>query len=324
MPKPRAAPPAGAIDFDVIVIGAGPAGMSAALVLARCRHSVLVVDSGKPRNAAARGVHAYLTRDGISPLELRALGRQELRRYRVTVRAGEAVSAKGARGGFRVLLASGEALRSRGLVIATGVRDRIPDIPGLAPLYGKSVHHCPFCEGWEERDRPLAVYGKGKAGHGLALKLKAWSADVVLVSDGPSGLRSRPRRELEAEGIALLEERIAAVEGIRGRLRRIRFADGSTLERAAMFFATGHEQSCDLALQLGCSFTRSGAVRTGRGEKTCVPRLYVVGDASRDVQLSIFAAAEGVKAAVFLHAELDQMKRTERRRKTSAKGRNQA
>ncbi len=300
---------------EVVVVGAGPAGLSAALVLARCRHQVLVLDSGRPRNAAAQGVHAFLTRDGVEPLALRRLGRRDLRHYGVTVRRAEVEKARRRGAAFELELRGGRRLRAHSVVLATGVRDRLPEIAGLRELYGKSVHHCPFCDGWESRDRALAAYGRGKAGYELALKLTAWSADVALFSDGPSGLKRERRRLLAVHRIPLHEQRIAALEGRDGRLQRIRLTDGTAIARQSLFLATGADQSCDLAAQLGCVFTRQGRVRTRRGERTGVPLLYVAGDASHDVQLAVLAAAEGVKAAVYLHSDLDE----ERRRRLRAR-----
>jgi thioredoxin reductase len=294
---------------EVVVVGAGPAGLSAALVLARCRHQVLVIDSGRPRNAAAQGVRGFLTRDGVPPLALRSLGRRDLRRYGVAVRRDAVERARRRGGEFELELRGGGRLRAHALVLATGLRDRLPEIPGLRELYGRSVHHCPFCDGWENRDRAIAVYGRGKAGYEVALKLAAWSDDVALFSDGPSGLKRERRRLLAVYDIPLHEQRIAALEGRRGRLERVRLADGTAIARQALFFTTGSDQSCDLAAQLGCTFTRQGTVRTRRGERTGVPLLYVAGDASHDVQLAALAAAEGVKAAVYLHSDLDEERR---------------
>jgi thioredoxin reductase len=300
---------------EIVVVGAGPAGLSAALVLARCRHQVLVIDSGRPRNAAAQGVHGFLTRDGVPPLVLRSLGRRDLRRYGVAVRRAQVEKARRRGAEFELELGGGARLRAHALVLATGLRDRLPEVPGLRELYGRSVHHCPFCDGWENRDRAIAVYGRGKAGYEVALKLTAWSDDVALFSNGPSGLKRERRRLLAVHRIPLHEQRIAALEARRGQLERVRLADGTAIARQALFFTTGSDQSCDLAAQLGCTFTRQGTVRTRRGERTGVPLLYVAGDASHDVQLAALAAAEGVKAAVYLHSDLDE----ERRRRIRAR-----
>lgn len=290
--------------WDVIVVGGGPAGLSAAVTLSRARRKVLVLDAGRPRNGATSGVHGFLTRDGIDPRELRRLGRREARRYGAELLAGVVTGARRTRRGFTVTLGDGTRLRSRVLFLATGVVDRLPEIPGLRRLYGKSVHHCPYCDGWEERDRRLAAWGRGRSGLALARKLLGWSRDVTLFSDGPSGLRRDDRRRLERLGIALREERIARLEGRRGRLQRVRLDDGSAIARDALFFTNGFDQGSDLPRLFHCAFTRQGVVRTGRGEQTGTPGLYIVGDASDSSQFVAVAAAEGMRAAVCAHEAL--------------------
>jgi thioredoxin reductase len=295
------------MDWDVVVVGGGPAGLSAALMLGRCRRKVLVVDAGKPRNRRAAEAHGYLTRDCIQPLELLRIGREELNPYGVEFRNGEALDASClGDGSFETLLAGGERVRSTMLLIATGVVDHIPEIEGIQDFYGTSVHHCPYCDGWEERDRPIAVYGKGKAGAGLALSLKTWSADVVLCSDGPGRLSREESVKLARERIPIRTEKIARLEGAGGRLRCIVFTTGAPLEREALIFSTGQRQRSGLAEKLGCEFNDKGTVRTNIREATNVPGLYVAGDASKDVQFVIVAAAEGAKAAVAINKALQQ------------------
>ncbi|HEV8238805.1 MAG TPA: NAD(P)/FAD-dependent oxidoreductase [Thermoanaerobaculia bacterium] len=300
-------------SFDVIVVGGGPAGLSGAMVLGRCRFRVLVVDSGRGRNHAAPGVHGFLGSDGVLPAELRRRGQREARRYGVIFRLGEVVSIARRGDGFELTLARGGRLRCRRLLLATGVADSLPDVPGFAALYGKSVFHCPYCDGWETRDRPLALYGSGSAAARYAVTLTRWSADLVLLTDGPTRLRAADREALAAAGVRVIAKRIAALEvsgrrgaAARGRLARVRFADGEALPRFALFFASRPRQSCDLAASLGVRFTDKGMVQAGRMQDAGVPGVYVAGDASRDVQLAMIAAAEGVKAAVAIHADLDK------------------
>jgi thioredoxin reductase len=293
------------VTYDVVVVGAGPAGLSAALVLGRCRRSVLVCDAGKPRNWASHALHGYLTRDGISPAEFRAIGRRELQRYdTVEVRDIGALRAECRDRRFYVTLADRTEVSARKLLIATGVLDNLPEVPGLRELYGRSVFHCPYCDGWELRDQPLAIYGSGARGLGLSLELTAWSRDLVLCTDGPSEIDEEGRGRLERNGIALREERIHALEGKEGILQRIVFETGDPLPRRALFFTTGQSQQSELAVLLGCEFNDKGTVRTGKYESTHLRGLYVAGDASRAVQWVIVAAAEGAEAAFAINTDL--------------------
>ncbi len=291
--------------FDVIIVGAGPAGLNGALVLGRCRRRVLLCDAGHPRNAASHGLHNYLTRDGIDPSEFLRLGREELKSYEtVKLLQIEVTDARRLEQGFEVTLSNGERAAARKLLIATGVVDEIPKLEGLESLYGRSVFHCPYCDGWEVRDQPLAVYGRGENGLGLTLELILWSRDLVLCTDGPAELSAKDLARLAQHNIPVREERILRLEGTDGVLDRIVFAAGAAIQRRAMFFSTGQRQASDLPKRLGCELTEQGCVATGEYEATNVPGVYVAGDASRLVQFVIVAASEGAQAAVAINKEL--------------------
>ena len=288
-----------------MIVGGGPAGLSAALMLGRCRRRVLVCDSGHPRNEASQAMHGYLSRDGIAPLEFLRIGRSELKPYdTVEVRDVTVTDARCVNNRFLVTLETGDEVVSRKLLIATGVRDKVPNLSGIEALYGRSVFHCPYCDGWEIGDEPIAIYGRGERGYGLALELTAWSRDLVLVTDGPSELEAKQRGRLERIGIAVREERVARLEGEEGILRRIVFEEGEPLDRRAMFFTTGQEQQSELAMSLGCEITEKGTVRTGKYESTHLPGLFVCGDASRAVQWVVVAASEGAEAAFAINTDL--------------------
>jgi thioredoxin reductase len=292
--------------YDVVIVGAGPAGLSAALILGRCRRSVLICDTGKPRNARSHGLHGYLTRDGIPPKEFLAIGRRELEQYdTVQLRDVGVIHAEcAADNNFAVTLDDGEIVRSRKLLLATGVVDNVPQIEGIKELYGRSVFHCPYCDGWEVRDQPIAIYGRGERGLGLSLELTTWSRDLVLCTDGPSEIADVDRARLERYGIPLREEPVSALRGRDGILERIIFRNGDELPRRALFFTTGQFQRSKLAMDLGCEINTKGTVHTGKYETTHLPGLFVAGDASRAVQWVIVAAAEGAEAAFAINTDL--------------------
>lgn len=291
--------------YDVVIVGGGPAGLSAALVLGRCSRRVLVCDDGHPRNEASRAMHGFLSRDGMPPAEFLRIARDQLAPYTtVELRDVTVTDARCDAGCFVTTLQGGESIRSRKLLIATGVRDNLPEIDGLPELYGRSVFHCPYCDGWEVRDQPLAVYGREEKGYGLALELTAWSRDILLCTDGPAGLEDEKRTRLERNGIALREDRVVRLEGADGVLERIVFEHGAPSARRALFFTTGQYQQSPLATRLGCEFNDKGTVRTGKYETTHLPGLYVAGDASRAVQWVIVAASEGAEAAFAINTDL--------------------
>ena len=219
-----------------MIIGGGPAGLSAALVLGRCRRTVLLCDTGDPRNAKARELHGYLTRDGTPPLDLLRMGREELRPYGIELRSVEVTAIARAAHGFDITLAGGQLLPTRTVLIATGVRDQLPDIPGITECYGISVHHCPYCDGWESRDKALAVVGRGAGGSGLALSLRTWSARVILCSNGPARLNHAQREQLAQHGIEIHDTAIASLDHKDGHLRRIVMRNGTGVACDAIFF----------------------------------------------------------------------------------------
>ena len=285
-------------------MGGGPAGLSCALVLGRCRREVLLIDDGRPRNAPSPAAHGFFTRDGARPADLIAAGRAELEPYGIEVIGDTVLRAERLRDGFLLTTGAGARHRAGILVLATGLVDELPDVPGAAELFGRGLFTCPYCDGWEFRDRRLAAHGRGDKAVQLALALTTWSHDVVLLTDGWTRLTSAHRRMLAAHGIPIRRERVAAFEaGAGGGLARVVFADGAAIERDAAFLHSRTRPRSPLAEQLGCRFNRAGSVVTRDFERAS-GRLYVVGDASRDVQFIAVAVAEGARAAYAINRSL--------------------
>lgn len=250
-------------------------------------------------------MYAYLSRDAIDPRRFRQIGRRELGKYPgVRVKDVAVTKALRRRNGFEVWLEGDGRATCRKLLIATGVMDVLPPIPGFEQFFGRTVFQCPYCDGWEMRGKALAVYGRRRRGFEMARALTAWTRDIVLCTDGHANYTTAERRQLARNGIRLVESRIAALEGQRGKLQRIRFRDGESLVREGLFFDTSSRAQSTLADSLGCRYTRHGGILCGRYEATSVPGVFVAGNIIRDVQLSIVAAAEGARAAFGINRAL--------------------
>jgi thioredoxin reductase len=298
------------LDYDVLVVGAGSAGLSAALTLGRCRRRVLLADGGPTRNAPSPAVHSFFSRDGIKPAALLQLGHEQLAPY-PTVEARELKIKQLTKlaHGFRATGETGQGhafeATTRRVLLASGVHDVLPALPGFHELWGSSVLHCPYCHGYEVRDQPLAVYGRGKPVVGLALLISRWSANVVVVTDGPGHLTDYARQRLRRQGIAVRQVPIARLVGTpKTGLRCVEFEDGSFLECKALFLHPPQEQRSPLAADLGARITGKGAVWVDKNAQTTIPGLYAAGDMVPGQQQALLAAASGSKAAICLNEAL--------------------
>ena len=289
--------------WDCIIVGAGPAGLNAALVLGRARWRVLVLDNGAPRNYATHEMHGVLGHDGLDPAELRARGRAELARYGVEVVTLEVQDAEVLDGAVRVTCA-GRTELTRTVLLATGMLDELPDIPGFADVWGTSAHTCPYCDGFEHRDERLAVLAAGDRGEHLAVLLRQWSDDVVLLSNGPHNLAADQLARVQAVGVPVIETPVVGLDSHDGRLRRVRLGDGQTLDRDALFFYVGWRLRNDVARALGCELRDDGSIAVDANQATTVDRVYAAGNCSEPRALVPAAAGSGTTAAVAINARL--------------------
>ena len=291
--------------YDVAVVGAGPAGLSAALVLARSRRTVLLLDGGPPRNASAVRAHGVFTRDDTPPLDLKRAGLADLQGYPVTVRPGEAQGLRRVEECFELELDGGERVRARRVLLASGLRDILPDLPGFREHWGDGVIHCPYCDGWEHRDRRLAVYGGDEAAHHMALTLRLWSGEVTLLPDGPAELSPEQRRDLSMAGVEVGERELERLEERpAGGGITLHFRGGDELDVDAVFYSPRQEQRSPLPARLGCTLTPSGRVEVDECGLTSVPGVYAAGDMTPNPQYVMHASASGVTAGVAINTAL--------------------
>lgn len=295
------------MTYDVVIVGSGPAGLSAALALGIARKRVLLCDSGSRRNAAAEHIHNFVTRDGSPPGEFRSVSREQLMKYSsVELRDVRVLSIVGVRGAFEVTLEA-EVVESRRILLATGMIDEMLPIDGFRELWGRSIFQCPYCHGWEVQDRPwgyLAGAAEASALTLFALQARGWTRDLVVFSNGELEISEDDRRTLAAAQIRLETAPIARLVSRDGKLEGVELNTGATVACAALF-AHPPQRQVDLVRALGIGFDEQGYVRIDPARReTSVPGIYAAGDLANRQQGAIFAAAAGAQAAVMLNLDL--------------------
>src|SRR4051812_43654670 len=289
--------------YDAVIVGGGPAGLSAALVLGRARKRVLVVDEARPANAVSQGVGGLLGHDRVKPADLRDSGRRQLEEHDVELRHCAVEDVERIRDGFLVTPADGSPVRAHALVLAHGLRYDPPPLPGIEALWGRSVFHCAFGGGGGVRARPRAFHGSGPAAVRSALVLASWSNDVVLCTDGapdPGG------DVLAAAGVRVRTEPIARLAGNDGRLTQIEFSHRPAERREALFVNTRRDQPNGLAAALGCDLTAAGTIVADADGRTNVPGIYAAGDAATAHSRSV-ANAIGTGSRVAYAVALERL-----------------
>jgi thioredoxin reductase len=290
--------------YDVVIVGGGPAGLSAALVLGRARRRVAVVDSGEPRNAAAHESHGFLTRDGVPPAELLRLGREEVAGYGVELLSDRLAGAEPAPGaGFTLRLAGGAVLETGKLLVTAGIRDELPDVPGVAELWGDQVHFCPYCHGYEVRDERVGVVADGPMGVVKALMLREWAPDTVLFPGDYRPTADEAAR-LAARGVAVEQGKVTRLVVEDGRLTGVDLADGRVVARSSVFVNPVFVPKDTLLTGLGCERGDDGWVRVDAAGRTTVPGVWAAGNVVDPRAQLISSAGAGANAAVQINHDL--------------------
>ena len=291
-------------NYDVVVVGGGAAGLSAALVLTRARRRVLVVDSGTPRNAPAAHLQGFLSRDGMPPADLLGAGRREVEGYGGLIRQGTATDVVAFRSAsFQVLLADGDRVSARRVLVATGLRDELPDVPGLQERWARDVLHCPYCHGWEVRTRQLGVFWNGADSVRYAQTVRQWADDVVLFVP-PGVLTNADRGHLVARAIGIVEVPVAGLVVEDDQLTGVELTDGHIVPRAALFVPPRFVPHHGLLTRLGCQVDEQGWIVVGPFGATSVPGVWAAGTVANPRAQVITAAGEGSAAAIAINADL--------------------
>ncbi|RAV20816.1 NAD(P)/FAD-dependent oxidoreductase [Paenibacillus contaminans] len=291
--------------YDVAIVGGGPAGLNAALVLGRARKNVVVIDEGRPRNAVTREAHGFITRDGISPSDFRRIAKEEISAYpSVSFVEDTAESITGSNGHFQISTEQGHAITSKKLLFAVGMKDRPLDIPGLAEVYGRSAFVCPYCDGWELRDEPLVIINKGPELVHFAPLISGWTDRFTFCTNGPDELTDTEREAIRQKA-PIFESPIRHIDSKDGIVREVILEDGTTIPCRGIFFKPDLVMGSDLPRAVGCHISETGNVVVDTYGKTNVPGVYSAGDMTSRLHQSIVAASNGAVAAAAMNNELN-------------------
>ncbi|MBX3013735.1 MAG: NAD(P)/FAD-dependent oxidoreductase [Caldilineaceae bacterium] len=291
--------------LDVLIVGGSVAGLSAATYLGRMRRQVVVVDAGAPCNRFSHASHGFFTRDGVDPAELLQIGRTQVQAYpTVQLRSGLVTAIVPQAEGFLVTSAVGEQWATRNVLLTMGLRDHLPALTNIEHFWGRSAFHCPYCDGWEVRDQPLAVQGNGPSAIHRAQLLLNLTDDLVICTDGPATFTEAEWQLLRARLVRVIETPLTGLTGVGEQLDTLHFADDSTLARHAIFINLRTSQPSDLVAGLGCEVDENGFVKVDAQGRTKVAGVYAAGDMTSPMRAVIFAAAQGANAGIWLNAAL--------------------
>jgi thioredoxin reductase len=291
--------------YEVIIIGGSFAGLSAALALGRAKRNILVIDNNNPCNKQAPRAHNFLTWDNSQPHEILSEGKKDVMTYStVEFKDGTVTNAKKTAHGFELILETGECFNAKKILFATGVSDIMPGIGELESCWGISVLHCPYCHGYEAKDKKTAVFANGINALDLCMVLKQWTNEIVLLTNGKSNLKKRHIERLKSHNIEIIEKEISGLEHTEGKITKVCFKDHSHLEIPVMYAKLEFKQHCDIPEKLGCKMTEHGFIKVDESRKTTVHGVYAAGDNTSKGRTISLAVAAGTVAGMMINGEL--------------------
>jgi thioredoxin reductase len=286
-------------NFDVIIVGGSYAGLAAGMALGRALRKVLIIDNGKPCNRQTPYSHNFLTNDGKTPAEIAAVAHLQVSSYQtIEFFNGTATGAHQTANGFKIQVAPGETFTTKKLIFATGIRDILPDIEGLAACWGISVIHCPYCHGYEVRNEKTGILGNGYIAFDFARLISNWTGDLTLYTNGASTLTDAQRIQLHQHQISTIEKEIDHLVHENGRLRHIHFKDGSMVAINVIYAPGSFEQHSKIPEALGCRLTEEGYIQIDNSHETTVPGVYAIGDNSSKMRTVANAVAMGTAIGI--------------------------
>lgn len=294
-------------NFEVIIIGGSYAGLSAAMTLGRSLRKALVIDNGKPCNRQTPHSHNFLTQDGITPKEISSIAREQVEKYAtIQFHSGFATKGTKVKNGFEVATQSGGKFTAEKLIFATGIKDIMPDIRGIAECWGISVIHCPYCHGYEVKDEKTGILGNGDYGFQFSKKISNWTKDLVLFTNGKSTLTDEQAAKIKKHNIDIIESEIDSLEQVNGKIQNIVFKDGHKTAVKALYAKPDFVQHCNIPESLGCQLTEQGLIEVDELQKTTVPGLFACGDNSSLRSLATAVYTGSIAAVAANHELIDE------------------
>lgn len=292
-------------SYDIIIIGGSYSGLSAGLALGRALRKVLIIDSGKPCNAQTPHSHNFITQDGKTPNEISLLAKQQVEKYpTVTFHSGIAISGKKTASGYTITTQANDTFSAKKLIFATGIKDIMPNIKGIAECWGISILHCPYCHGYEVKHEPTGILGNGVYGFEFSRLISNWTKNLSLLTNGPIGLEAEQIEKLKQHGIKIIETEINQILHDNGQIQTIVFKDGLQMDFAAVYTKLDFVQHCDIPIQLGCELTEQGHLKVDAFQKTSVYGIYACGDNTTPLRSVSNAVAMGTLAGAMINREM--------------------